>query len=133
MKQEKAVSTENIAVMQRFLDAVFAGDHGSLPGLLHPRFELQHSTTVPYAGVYKGAEGFLRFLGIFMSSFDPLDLRPGETYVAPSGALVVEIELSGTLKSSGKRVETTMLEKWEFENGLVRRIKPQYFDPNPVE
>jgi len=125
--------TENITVMQRFLDAVFAGDHGRLPGLLHPQFELEHSTTVPYAGVYQGAEGFLRFLDIFMSSFEPLDLRTGETYVAPSGALVVEIELSGTLRSSGKRVETTMLEKWEFENGLVRRIKPHYFDPNPVD
>lgn len=127
------MSSENIAVMNRFIEAVFAGEPASLPDLLHPDFELLHSTTVPYAGTYRGADGFLRFLDIFMNSFDPLDLQTGETFVAPSGALVVEITLSGRLKSSGKRVETTMLEKWEFEDGLVRRIKPHYFDPNPAE
>lgn len=125
--------SDNIAVMNRFIKAVFAGDHEVLTGLLHSDFELLHSTTVPYAGKYRGAEGFLRFLEIFMNSFDPLDLDTGETYVAPSGALVVEIMLNGTLKTSGKRVETSMLEKWEFEDGLVRRIKPHYFDPNPAD
>jgi ketosteroid isomerase-like protein len=117
--------------MNRFLEAVFAGDYERLPQYLHPDFELLHSTTVPYAGVYKGSEGFLRFIHLFMDSFDPLDLQTGETFAAPSGALVVEIALAGNLKSSGRRVETTMLEKWEFEDGKVRRIKPHYFDPNP--
>ena len=128
-----SMSSENISVMNRFIEAVFTGDHEVLPGLLHPDFELLHSTTVPYAGTYRGADGFLCFLDIFMNSFEPLDLDTGETYAAPSGALVVEITLNGTLKSSGKRVETTMLEKWEFEDGLVRRIKPHYFDPNPAD
>lgn len=126
------MSDQNVAVMNRFVAAVFAGENDKLPELLHPDFELLHASTVPYAGVYRGPEGFLRFLELFMATFDPLDMQAKETFVASSGALVVEIALAGVLKSTGQKVETTMLEKWEFEDGMVRRIKPHYFDPNPV-
>lgn len=123
----------NVEVMQKFVGAVFAGENDKLPQYLHPDFELIHSRTVPYTGVYKGAQGFLDFLGIFMGTFDPLDMKTGETFVSPEGSVIAEILLAGTLKSTGQKVETSMLEKWEFEEGLVRRIKPHYFDPNPVD
>jgi hypothetical protein len=58
-------------------------------------------------------------------------MEQGETYASPSGTLVVEILLKGDRKSDGGRVETSMLEKWEFEDGRIRRVKPHYFDPNP--
>lgn len=124
------MSADNQAVMQQFLDAVLGGKPELLDPLIHADFELLHASTVPYAGVYQGAEGFLRFLGIFMGTFDDLTLETGETFAAPSGALICEIVLTGTYKCSGKRVRTSMLEKWEFADGKVLRIKPHYFDPN---
>lgn len=122
---------QNVEIMNSFVGAVFAGENDKLAQYLHPDFELLHSTTVPYTGTYRGAQGFLTFLEKFMGTFDNLDMKQGETFVAPSGTIVVEIGLTGNLKTNGKRVETSMLEKWEFENGKVRRIKPHYFDPNP--
>lgn len=124
------MSVDNHAIMQSFLDAVLSGQTDKLSDLIHPDFELLHASTVPYAGAYKGAEGFLDFLGKFMGTFDPLNLETGEIYAAPSGALICEIVLTGAYKATGKPVSTSMLEKWEFEGGKVRRIKPHYFDPN---
>jgi ketosteroid isomerase-like protein len=122
---------KNIEIMNTFVGAVFAGENDKLPQYLHPDFELLHSTTVPYTGTYKGAQGFLTFLEKFMGSYDNLEMEQGDTYASPNGTLVVEINLKGNRKSDGKRVETSMLEKWEFEDGKIRRVKPHYFDPNP--
>ncbi len=124
---------KNIEVMNTFVGAVFAGENHKLPQYLHPDFELLHSTTVPYVGTYKGAEGFLAFLEKFMGSYDNLEMEQGDTYASPDGTLVVEINLKGNRKSDGKLVETSMLEKWQFEDGKIRRVKPHYFDPNPKD
>ena len=123
--------SENAAVMERFVGAVLASELDKLPALMDDDFELVHSSTVPYAGTYKGSAGFMRFLEIFMKTYDIERLEPLETFVAQSGALIVEIALRGRLKSGGL-VDTTMLEKWEFRGGKVLRIKPHYFDPNPI-
>jgi ketosteroid isomerase-like protein len=128
-----SMSTENIAIMDRFVAAVLAGELNKLPELIDNDFELVHSSTVPYAGIYKGSAGFMRFLDIFMNSYDIERLEPVETFASPTGAVVVELAFLGKFKSSGKPIDTTILEKWEFRGGKVVRIKPHYFDPNPID
>lgn len=119
-------------LLSTFVGHVMAGEFDRLDDLLHPNFTLIHASTVPYAGTYKGATGFQEFLALFTNSYDGLEMQTGETFTAPSGSLVVEIHLRGTLKSDGGLVDTTMLEKWDFADGKILTIKPHYFDPNPI-
>lgn len=126
------MSARNSALLQSFVGHVMAGEYDRLAELIHPDFQLIHSSTVPYAGTYRGAEGFLRFLNIFTDCYDDLEMETGEIFVAPSGSLIVEIQLRGIVKAMGGRVDTSMLEKWDFSDGKVTRIKPHYFDPNLI-
>ena len=120
----------NLDVQQRFVAAVFEGDAVTLTALCHTDFALEQGAAMPYAGTYRGAEGFLAFLGVFGETYDIEKLEPVRTYTCSDPDwLVSEFELVAVVKASGQRYETTLLERWQFSEGKVLNIKPHYFDP----
>ncbi len=124
------MTNPNLDVQQRFVAAVFAGDAEVLKGLCHPDFLLVQAPSMPYGGTYQGADGFLRFLGIFGATYDIEKLEPLRTYQAEDPDwLVSEFVLRATVKASGKLYDTTLLESWHFRDGKVLGIRPHYFQP----
>ena len=120
----------NTEVQQRFVAAVCAGDAVTLTALCHADFALEQGAAMPYAGIYRGADGFLTFLGIFGETYDIEKLEPVRTYTCSDPDwLVSEFELVAVVKASGQRYVTTLLERWQFSEGKVLNIKPHYFDP----
>ena len=120
----------NLAIQQRFVTAVFAGDVATLTELCAPDFVLEQAASMPYAGSYHGAEGFLKFLGIFGETLEIEKLETTRIYQADDPDwLVCEFDLRGVVKATGQTYETTMLERWQFRGGRVVRVKPHYFVP----
>ena len=120
----------NSDIQQRFVAAVFAGDSATLTELCHDDFVLEQGAAMPYAGTYRGAEGFLRFLGIFGETLDIEKLEPVRSYLCSDPDwLVSEFDLVAVVKASGQRYEATLLERWQFSEGKVLNIKPHYFEP----
>ena len=120
----------NPDIQQRFVAAVFAGDSATLAALCHDDFVLEQGETMPYAGTYRGAEGFLRFLGIFGETLDIEKLEPVRSYLCSDPDwLVSEFDLVATVKATGQRYATSLLERWQFSQGKVITIKPHYFEP----
>jgi hypothetical protein len=119
----------NLAIQERFVAAVFAGDSATIEALAAPEFELHEGSGLPFAGVYKGAKGFLEFLGTFMATFDIEQLAPVRTYhTSDPDFLACEFELRATVRATGKRFESTLVELWAFHDGKVVSIKPHYFN-----
>ena len=75
----------NLDVQQRFVAAVFAGDAVTLTALCHTDFALEQGAAMPYAGTYRGAEGFLAFLGVFGETYDIEKLEPARDYAVSAG------------------------------------------------
>lgn len=123
------MTAENLAVKDRFLGAVFAGDFAALLDLIHPDFAMRQVDALPYGGLYEGPEGFVSFIQKFLAMLDIEQLEATETFVSETGGIVMELAVRTTLKQTGARMDTTMLEKWEFADGKVIRISPHYFDP----
>lgn len=120
----------NPDIQQRFVAAVFAGDSATLTSLCHADFVLEQGAAMPYAGTYRGAEGFLAFLSVFGGTYDIEKLEPVRTYACSDPDwLVSEFELVAMVKATGQRYETSLLERWQFSEGKVLNIKPHYFDP----
>lgn len=120
----------NPDVQQRFVAAVFAGDAATLTELCHADFVLEQGAAMPYAGTYRGAEGFLAFLGKFAETLDIEKLEPVRTYACSDPDwLVSEFDLVATVKATGQRYATTLLERWQFSGGKVITILPHYFAP----
>jgi hypothetical protein len=119
---------DNLALADKLQASVFAGEHDAVRAIIHPDFELHQARRIPYAGEYKGYDGFMRFLANFMGWYDIHTLERTGTFFADNGDVVVEFHLVATARSTGEKVDTTMLEKWEFKDGQVIGVKPHYFD-----
>lgn len=119
----------NLAVQERFVAAALGGDTATLRELADPAMLLSQGEGMPYKGAYTGADGFLRFMGIFGDTLEIEKLAPVRVYeTADPDFLVCEFELESRLKATGERYDTTMLEQWRFKGGKVVNIKPHYFD-----
>jgi ketosteroid isomerase-like protein len=119
----------NLAVIERFVTAVIAGDAATIEALCHPDFVLQEGSGLSFAGTYAGSEGFLRFLEIFGATLDIDQLEAVRTYVTTDPDFVVcEMELRATMRATGKPFVSSLLERWRFREGRVIEVKPHYFD-----
>lgn len=119
---------DNLEIADRLQASVFAGDHEAVRAIIHPDFELRQAKRIPYCEEYKGYDGFMRFLANFMGYYDIAALERTGTYFADDGTIVVEFHMVATARSTGAKVDTTMLEKWEFKDGKVIGVTPHYFD-----
>lgn len=119
----------NLAVLQRFVEAVFGGDGETLKSLCHPDFLLHEGSGLLFAGTYPGGDGFLRFLEIFGTTLDIERLETLRIYQADAPDYVIsEMELRATVRSTGATFESSLLERWTFRDGKVIEIKPHYFN-----
>jgi ketosteroid isomerase-like protein len=119
----------NLALQERFVTAVFAGDADTIRALCAPEFELHEGSGLPFAGTYRGADGFLAFLGIFNDTFEIHELAPVRTFSTDDPAwLIGELNLRATLRATGQAFASSLLELWQFRDGNVVSIKPHYFN-----
>lgn len=125
------MSIENVALKDRFVAAVFAGDQETLRSVAHPDFELWQNRLLPYGGTYKGAEGFLAFLEKFSATFEIEQLENTRTFTSDSGGVVSEFAFKGKLLSNGRPFDTKLIEVWDFADGKVLKIVTYWFEtPN---
>lgn len=123
------MANANLDVMQRFVAAALGGDGATLKVLCADGMVLEQGSGMPYAGVYRGGEGFLEFLGIFGETFDISQLDLVRTYQAEDPDwLVSEFVMRARVKATGKPYATTLVETWNFRDGKVAAIKPHYFN-----
>jgi uncharacterized protein len=119
----------NLAVQERFVAAVFAGDAQTLRELAAPDFMLLEGSGLPFAGSYSGADGFLRFLGIFAEVFDIDVLAPVRSFHSDDPDVIAfEFDLRAVDRATGKRFESSLIEVWTFREGKVASVKPHYFN-----
>ncbi len=119
----------SLEIMQRFVAAVLSGDLDTVRSLAAPGMTLHQGSGLPYAGVYHGAEGFIEFLGTFGETWEIERLEPVRNFVGEDPEWVAsELAFVATLKSNGRRFESSLTEVWHIRDGKVLSIKPHYFN-----
>ena len=119
----------NQEVMGQFVTAALSGDGETLKSLCAPDMVLEQGSGMPYAGSYRGGQGFMEFLGVFGATYDIEQLDLVRTYSTENPDwLVSEFVMKATVKATGKPYATTLVETWHFEGGKVAAIKPHYFN-----
>lgn len=120
---------QNLAVKQQFVAAVFAGDKDTLRRLADPQFELHEGSAMPFAGIYRGAEGFIAFLDIFMTAFDIRRLEETGAYTSDDpDRMVFTFELEASYRPAGTDFTSSLIEAWQFSNGKVLKIVAHYLN-----
>jgi ketosteroid isomerase-like protein len=119
----------NVAVKKQFVAAVFAGDHDTIRRLAHRDFELHEGSGMPFAGIYRGADGFITFLGIFGATFDIKRLEETGAFASEDpDRMVFQFELEAVFRSAGTEFSSSLIEAWQFKDNKVLKISAHYFN-----
>jgi ketosteroid isomerase-like protein len=123
------MANENVAIAERFTRAVYAGDQDTMKSLLDKDFVLRQDKSLPYGGVYRGAEGFLSFLQAFTKTYEIESLEKTRTFVSDDPDFAIfEFSFKGKQRQAGVKFDTTLLEHWRFSKGKIIAITPHWFE-----
>lgn len=119
----------NAAVAKKFYEAVLSSDWGGIEKCISKNFILEEAEGVPYRGFYHGLAGLKEVLGKLYDYWgNELEIEINGI-TAGSGYVVSLITLSGrTNKATGKKFSMPLAEVSKFENNLIARISPYYWD-----
>lgn len=117
---------------ERFMAATRTGDKAALTEMVHPDFELIEPTGVPYAGAYRGVDGWRKLSKAVIEAWEDFRVEPlafpGET----GNTFTVHMRLSGRSRKTGRPFSMSVLELWTFKDGQLTSIAPHYFDTHLI-
>ena len=127
---DETANRDQLAV-RAFLEAFRNADLAAMEALLAPDFVLRQADGLPYAGVYRGVEGWRGLLHKFGQTWS--SLVPALVASVGSGPqFALLFDLAFTSRASGKTLNTRVLEFWTLRNGKVVEILPFYWDTAAV-
>lgn len=123
--------TQRPADVVRGLYAALAG--GDIPGLLarlDPDVIVDEPAQLPYGGVHRGREVFVRSVLGAMTGHADVAITDAQVFEGPAGVVGT---LTGTLTAhtTGERFPLTMVEIHQVEDGTVRKI--DVYTKNPAD
>lgn len=115
------MSEENVEVMRRAHEAVNRGDFEGAVANLAPDFEYGSTGKVPgLAGVYRGPEGFKRFLDRLWGEFDDVH-QEIDVIIEAADLVLVSVTVTGRGKQSGAEATWSYSQLWTVRDGKIVR------------
>ncbi|WP_060887975.1 nuclear transport factor 2 family protein [Streptomyces caniscabiei] len=127
------MSAEQVEVVKRLFAAAARGDTDGINDCLHRQFTIDQAHGTPYAGTYRGLDGFLKMFGILTSHFDikSRDQVFHDTGNAEIG-VIVTFDVEFTSRKTGQRAICGNVELYRFADGRIRHIDVFYKNAQAV-
>ena len=112
----------NVEVIQGIYAAFSRGDIAAILAVIDPQSELvfEGSPAIPWAGHFKGREGWGSFFQAVGSNLDEVGLQMAP-FAAQGDNVVASGRYQGHVKQTGKRIDSPLVHLWTLRNGLVVR------------
>ena len=116
------MSQENVEIVRKAIETFNEGDvEGSFADVIAPEFEYIPTGAIPGAeGVYRGPEGWRRFLEFFWSEFDEAHVEIRDL-VASDDHVVAANTFRGRGKQSGVETTWDLWQVWTLRDGKAVR------------
>ena len=115
------MSQENVEVVRQAIEAFNEGDVEGSTAALAPEFEYVATGRVPGAeGVYRGPEGWGRFLELFWGEFEEARIEIRDL-IASDDHVVAAQTFRGRGKQSGAETSWDLWQVWTLRDGKVVR------------
>ncbi|MER5409301.1 nuclear transport factor 2 family protein [Streptomyces sp. NPDC002769] len=128
--QSGTVPESRADVVRGLYDALSKGDVPGVLAKLDPEVIVDEPIQLPYGGVHRGREAFVRSVLGAMAAHADIAITAAEVFEGPTGVVGT---LTGTLTAhtTGEEFPLTMVEIHQVENGTVCRI--DVYTKNPHE
>jgi ketosteroid isomerase-like protein len=124
------MSSEQVAVVTRFLEGFAAGDIAAALDCLAPDCVVDEAHGLPFSGRYVGQDGFMEILGRMSAKLDA-EVTSVETLDA--GEVVIgKLGISFVSKATGRELPTTVVEIYTVRDGKIAYADVYYKDPGAV-
>ncbi len=133
------MSEENVEIAQRLFEEFQAGlvrgDPGAWfdPEAVADDFEWIVPTPLDGRSVWRGREGFVKFMRTWTEQFEDWSMRVERWIDAGEDRVVALTCQSATGKGSGVPVELNLGQVWEFEAGRVARVRAYFTHAETLE
>ncbi|NKB39106.1 MAG: hypothetical protein GKR93_18395 [Gammaproteobacteria bacterium] len=122
------MTSDKTTIVKAFLAAAVEADWEKLQQYRHPDFQVTESEALPYAGVYKGVDGFRKLVKlIFIELFDDFKVEP-ECFAEGDNHVLLLANISGVGKNTGIGFSSQVAEIYHLDNQLIKEIQPFYWD-----
>jgi len=115
-------------LVEEIYTATLGGDLDAFEKYIHPDFSVHESDSLPFAGVFKGIEGFKEVFSVVFGIYEDVGVEPKVICTGHDHAMVL-LDFNGTCKETGEAFCTPMIEMFRFVGDKLIEIKPFYFDP----
>jgi uncharacterized protein len=116
------------SICGQFFAALKRGDQDGMCALLHPAFTVTEANGLPYAGIYRGADGWRALCRAVVSTWRKFNIELLELIVETDTMVVVRFSISGRSSRTSREFRSTVLEYWRIEDGKILEILPYYWD-----
>jgi ketosteroid isomerase-like protein len=121
------VSRENVEIVRRCLEHWDRRDDSFLTELVDPDAVLDLSRNVFNPDVYRGYDGFRRYVEVVDEMWDDFEFHP-EEFIDAGDHVVVAVRISGKGRESGVQTEMRLFNVWTLRDGKVIRLTGGYRD-----
>ncbi len=110
-----------------------AGDMAAVDAMIHPEFRAEEAAGLPYAGLYEGLAGWHRLIGAVTATYSEFSPQVDYLMTDDSGLRVAAmVRLTFRSAATGRSGETSLMEIWEVQDGLISAVRPYYWDTHAV-
>ncbi len=138
--QSTGALPDAIAVLQRFfaaeaayISASSSGEAGfaELAACLDPNVVMHQAASLPYGGPWRGPEGIEAFIRAMSDTWQSLEIFE-QWFIVDGDAVAVHNRGRLCARSTGRAVDTEVVQLMKLRNGLIAEIRPFYLDTAAV-
>lgn len=123
----------NKQILQRFITAAQSLDDETVQALMHPDFVVHEAAGLPYAGEYRGLEGWQRLFSTVVGIWKDVSIKT-EMYMGADDAenFAVLMIFAGKSPDGEEAFQTRILEHWRLQDQKVIEVWPHYWDTHAM-
>lgn len=122
-----SVEERNIKIAEAAYAANERGDADGFTASFTPDTEIHEAESLPYGGIYKGAEGFPTVIGKVLEHFSVLKFTK-HNIIASGDNVVAWGALDLTGRNTGISVTIPLIEIWTIVDGKTQKLQVVYGD-----
>jgi ketosteroid isomerase-like protein len=122
-----AMSEENVETVRRCYEFWAKRDYSFIEDVVHPDGSIDLSRNELNPDIYRGYDGFLRWVRSVEEVWDQFTVVPDE-FIDGGDHVFVAVRISGEGKGSGVEVDMRIFNVWTFRDGKVWRVAGGYRD-----
>lgn len=124
------MTEEGGATVRKFYGLIMEGKLEDACGVLHEELIIRVPPGLPYSGDYHGPDGFLDDMSRIIELYEPVPVRVD--YLATGDPVVLKILGRFTSRTTGRSLETDIVELFHVRDGKIAELDIYYKDPAAI-